>query len=132
MTRPTAELSTGELLVQLSSQVTRLVRDEVSLAQHELRAKLGGASPGVKLLSVGIVLSLLGGGAVVAALVLVLAMFVAPWLSALIVGAVLLLFGLIFALAGRGRLRKVGPPVPTDTLASFQEDVKVVSEGVRR
>ncbi|HTF49301.1 MAG TPA: phage holin family protein [Pseudonocardia sp.] len=33
------ELSTGELVAQMSAQVSRLVRDELRLAQAELRQK---------------------------------------------------------------------------------------------
>lgn len=132
MTRPTAEPSTGELLANLTNQLTRLVRNEVSLAQYELRAKLEGSSPGVKMLGTGAVLGLLGGGAVVACLVLLLAMVVPAWLSALVIGLALLILALIFVSAGRSRLRKVGPLVPTEALASLQTDVQVIAEGVRR
>ena len=94
MSRPNGELSTGELLAQLTNQVTRLVRDEVSLAQYEVRTKLQKSGPGVRLLGVGLALALLGAAAIVACLVLVLAMLgVAAWLSALIVGAVVLIIG---------------------------------------
>ena len=113
--------------------MTRLVRNEVSLAQYEVRAKLERSGPGVRLLSIGLVLALLGAGAIVACLVLVLVLLgLQPWLSALIVGVVVLIIGLIFISAGRGRLRKAGPPVPTEALASIQEDVKLLAEGVRR
>jgi membrane protein len=132
MSRPNGELSTGELLAQLTNQVTRLVRNEVTLAQHEVRGKLEKSAPGVRLLGIGLGLALLAGAALVACVVLLLALFVPPWLSALIVGVVVLIIALIFVSAGRSRLRKAGPPVPTEAMASIQESVKVLAEGVRR
>ena len=53
------ELSTGELVSQLSAQVSQLVRDELQLAQAELKQKGKRAGIGAGLAGAGGVLSLI-------------------------------------------------------------------------
>jgi hypothetical protein len=51
-TKPEADASIGELVSQLSSQTSRLVRDEMKLAQNEFREAAKHAGLGAGLLSV--------------------------------------------------------------------------------
>lgn len=127
-----SEPSTGELLSQFSDQLGRLLQDEVQLAVAEVRRRAEGVGAGAGMLIVGAVLLLLGGGAVVAAAVAALALALPVWLSALILGAVLVVIGAIVAGAGRGRLRRTGIPLPQDTLASLRSDLNVVARGALR
>jgi hypothetical protein len=46
------------------------------------------------------------------------------WLSALIVGVVLLLIAVVLALIGLSRVRKGVPPVPKEAVDSVKDDVK--------
>jgi VIT1/CCC1 family predicted Fe2+/Mn2+ transporter len=126
------ELTTGELTVRLTEQMSRLAREEAQAAIAEMRAKGRRAGVGAGLFGVAGALALLGGATVLAAVVLLLALVMSAWLSALIVGAAVLLLAMIIALIGRGQLRKVGPPIPEQTAASIAEDAKVIKEGVKR
>src|SRR6476620_9515237 len=61
--------SIPELFTQLSAQTTRLVRDEMRLAQKELQESVRHAGIGAGLISVAGLLAVLGSATVVAALV---------------------------------------------------------------
>ncbi len=49
--KPTADASIGELMSQLSAQTSRLVRDEMKLAQKELQQSVKHAGIGAGLFS---------------------------------------------------------------------------------
>src|SRR5690349_4305184 len=83
--RPVSEQSTGELVQRASEQLSRLVRDELALAKAELAEKGRHAGIGAGLFGAGGVLALYGVGALIATLILVLHLWLAAWLSALIV-----------------------------------------------
>jgi Flp pilus assembly protein TadB len=119
------------LVRQLPGQVSRLIRDEIRAAQMELSEKLKAAGLGAGLLVGGAVLALFAFGALIAAAILGLAEVLAPWLSALIVGVVLLLIAGVLALLGQRRLKKGIPPLPQDSIESVKADIRTV-KGVNR
>ena len=132
---PTDDLntaSTSELVRRLSTQLSELVRRELELARTELAAKGKRAGTGAGLAGAGGVLALYGGGALVAAAIAGLATVVPVWLSALIVGVVLLLVAGVLALAGRNQLRHATPPLPEQAVHGVQEDVATVKGAVHR
>jgi uncharacterized membrane protein YqjE len=123
---PSDELSaasTGELVKRLSTQVSELVRREMELARTELAAKGKRAGAGAGLAGAGGVVALYGVGALIAAAIAGLATVVPVWLSALIIGVVLLLVAGVLALAGRSQLKQAAPPVPEQAVHGVQEDV---------
>jgi uncharacterized membrane protein YqjE len=120
--------STQELVRELATQTTTLVRKELALAQVELTEKGKRAGVGGGLFGTAGVLALLGAGALVACAILALDTAVAGWLAALIVGAVLLGAAGAVALAGRSELKKAAPAKPEQTVASVQADVREVRE----
>jgi uncharacterized membrane protein YqjE len=122
----------GELVQQLSEQVSRLVREELRLAQLELAQKGKRAGMGAALLGGGGLLSLYGLAAVIAGVALLLALVVPAWAAALFVGGELLLVAGAFALLGRRQIRKATPPAPRQTIESVKADVEVVKERARR
>jgi MFS family permease len=124
--------STGELVQRLSTQLSELVRRELDLARTELAAKGRRAGTGAGLAGAGGVVALYGVGALIAAGIAGLATVVPVWLSALIVGAVLLLVAGVLALVGRGRLRQAAPPVPEQAVRGVQEDMATVKNAVHR
>jgi uncharacterized membrane protein YqjE len=124
--------STGELVQRLSTQLSELVRRELDLARAELTAKGKRAGAGAGLAGAGGVVALFGVGALIAAAIAGLATVVPVWLSALIVGVVLLLVAGVLALAGRGRLKQAAPPVPEQAVRGVQEDVAAVRNAVHR
>lgn len=126
------ELSTGELLTRLSTQVTELVRGELQLATAELTAKGKRAGIGAGLAGAGGVIALFGVGALVAAAIAAIALVTPVWLAAVIVGVVLLAIAAVLALVGRSSLQKAVPPTPERAVQSVQDDVATVKEAVRR
>jgi hypothetical protein len=127
-----SNISTGELVRRLSTQLSELFRRELELARTELAAKGKRAGAGAGLAGAGGVVALFGVGALVAAAVAGLATVVPVWLSALIVGVVLLLVAGVLALAGRARLQKAAPPVPEQAVRGVQSDVSAVRNAVHR
>ena len=124
--------STGELVRRLSTQLSELVRRELELARTELAAKGKRAGAGAGLAGAGGVIALFGVGALVAAAIAGLATILPVWLSALIVGVVLLLVAGVLALAGRSQLQRATPPVPEQAVQGVQDDVAAVKGAVHR
>jgi hypothetical protein len=126
------KLSTGELVKQLSEQVSALVRDELKLAQAEMTRKGKQAGVGIGMLSGGGLIALYGLGCLIACVVLAISEGLAAWLAALIVGVALLAVAGAAALMGKSRLQKATPPVPKETVGSVKTDVEVIKERARR
>jgi uncharacterized membrane protein YqjE len=124
--------STGELVKQLSEQVTVLVRDELKLAQVEMTRKGKQAGVGVGLLSGSGLVALYGVGCLIACAIIAISGAVAAWLAALIVGAALLTAAAAAALIGKGRLQQATPPVPEQAVGSVKSDVEEIRERARR
>ena len=124
--------STGELVKQLSEQVTVLIRDELKLAQLEMTRKGKQAGVGAGLLGGSGLVALYGVGCLIACAVIAISGVVAAWLAALVVGAALLAAAAVAALMGRGRLQKTVPPVPEEAVSSVKADVEEIKERTRR
>jgi uncharacterized membrane protein YqjE len=132
MTSPptTRERPTGELVKDLSTQVSTLVRQELELAKVELTAKGKQAGIGAGMFGGAGVFALYGVGALVACAIIALATAVAAWLSALIVALVLFAVAGVLALVGRSRTQRAVPPVPEQTVETVKEDVRYTKEHV--
>lgn len=128
----TDDRSVAQLVEELSAEVSRLVRDELTLATAELRGKGMRYGVGAGLGGAAAVAALFGGGALVAAAILALALVVPGWAAALLVGGGLLLVAGVLALAGRRSVTKAGAPVPTEAAESVRADVASVKESMRR
>ena len=99
--RPAADASIGELMRQLSTQTSRLVRDEMRLAQKELQESVKHAGIGAGLISAAGLLAVLGLATLIAAGVAALALVLPVWAAAVIVAAVLFVAAGIAALFSR-------------------------------
>ena len=124
--------SMGELVKQLSEQVTVLVRDELKLAQVEMTRKGKQAGAGVGLLSGSGLVALYGVGCLIAGAIIAISGVMAAWLAALIVGAALLAAAAVVGLIGKSRLQKAAPPVPEQAVHSVKTDVEEIRERARR
>jgi uncharacterized membrane protein YqjE len=122
----------GELARQLPEQVSRLVREELRLAQIEMTQKGKRAGLGAGMLGGGGVVALYGAAAVLAAIILALATVLPAWASALIVGGVLLVVAAGLAGLGRRQLGRATPPVPEQATASVGADVEEIKERMHR
>ena len=80
----------------------------------------------------GGVIALYGIGCLIACAIIAISRLLAPWLSALVVGAALLTVAGIAALMGKARLRQATPPVPQDAVQSLRADVNEVKERAHR
>jgi uncharacterized membrane protein YqjE len=123
------EPSTGELMRQLSEQTSALVRAELQLAQVEMTEKAKKAGVGAGLFGGAGVVALYGVGALIATIILVLvAIGLAPWLSALIVTVVLFAIAGIAALMGKKQVSQATPAAPQRTIDNVKKDVETVKE----
>ena len=124
--------STSELIRQMSEQVTRLVRDELRLAQLEMTRKGKRAGLGIGAFGGGGILALYGIGCLLAAAIIALATAVAAWLAALIIGAGLLIISAGAAMFGKAQLGKATPPLPARAVDSVKADVEEIKESAHR
>jgi uncharacterized membrane protein YqjE len=129
---PRNEQPVGELLQQLSAQTATLVRQELKLAQLELQQKGKRAGLGAGMFGGAGLVALYGVGALIAAIILLLATALDAWLAALIVAVVLLAVGGVLALTGKKQVEKATPPLPEQAMDSVQRDVEVVKESAQR
>ena len=106
--------------------MSRLVRDELRLAQVEVSGKAKKAGVGVGMFGAAGLLALYGVGVLIATAILALALALDAWLAALIVGVVLLAVAGIAALLGKKRVTEAAPPVPTLALDNVKEDVDAI------
>lgn len=132
MERDPTDPSVADLVERAARQIADLVRQEIQLAQAELQDKGRRAGIGVGLLGAAGLVALYGVAALVAALIMLLALAVEPWIAALIVGAVLLAGAGGLALVGRSQAQRATPPIPERALESVQDDVRHVKERVER
>jgi uncharacterized membrane protein YqjE len=121
----------GELVRDLSTQVSMLVRQELELARVELTAKGKQAGIGAGMFGGAGLLAVFGVGALTAAAILALATAVAGWLAAIIVAVVWFALAGGLALVGRAHARQAGPPVPEQAIETTKEDVRFTKERVR-
>lgn len=122
-----ADASIGELMGQLSAQTSRLVRDEMRLAQKELQQSVKHAGIGAGLISAAGLLAVLGLMTVIAAGVAALALVLPVWAAAVVVAVVLFIAAGIAALFSRKQAAEVAPP-PKASVESVKADIKEVKE----
>jgi hypothetical protein len=127
-----AQSSTGQLIGQLTEQISRLVRDEARLAQAEVTQKAKRLGIGAGLFGGAGLFAVLGLAVLVATAVLALAHVLPDWLAALIVAVVLFAVAGVLALVGRKDVEKGSPPVPTQAIAGVQADIATVKKGISR
>ena len=127
--RSASDASTSELVTRLTQQSTELIRNELRLAQAEMTEKAKHAGVGAGLFGGAGVVALYGVGALVAAVILVLSLFLAPWLAALIVAVVLFAIAGVVALVGKKQVSLATPAAPQHTIDSVKRDVDTIKGG---
>jgi uncharacterized membrane protein YqjE len=116
--------STGDLVKQLSQQVSTLVRQEVELAKVEMADKGKKAGIGLGMFGGAGVAALLGLGSLTTFLILVLHEAIPAWAAALVVTVIWAAVAGVLALQGREKVKEVGAPIPEQTAESVKEDVE--------
>jgi uncharacterized membrane protein YqjE len=118
------ERGMGELVKDLSGQMSTLVRQEVELAKAEMAEKGKKAGLGGGMFGAAGVAAILMLGSLTALLILALATAIPAWAAALVTTV---LWGVVagaLALVGRNKMRELGKPVPEKTVESVKEDVQ--------
>ena len=131
MTTHTDQQPVGQLVSQLTEQMSTLVRDELTLARMEMVEKGKRAGAGAGLLGGAGVIALYGLGALFVTAGAALALVLPVWAAALIVTVVLFAIAGIAALIGKGQVSKAMPPEPEAALASGKRDVEAVKTAIQ-
>lgn len=124
-----SEPSLGTLLAEMTDQVSVLMRREVELARVETEEKIETA-----VRSAG---SMIGGGVIASAGLIVLLLGIAYglgtvidlWISMLIVAIITLIIGGLMFMAGRRAMNEVNL-VPEKTIKSVQNSVDMIKEKI--
>ncbi|MFQ3786400.1 phage holin family protein [Halomonas sp. A29] len=127
----TGESSIGSLFSSLAREVTSLVRKETELAKVEMSEKTSQAVGALASIAIAGAILMCGFLVLLAAAVFglntVLPPETTPWLSALIVGGVVVVIGLIMLQSGRKKLKQENL-MPTRTMASLRRDKALTQE----
>jgi len=117
------ERGIGELVKDLASQTSTLVRQEIKLAQAEVTQQGKLAGKGAGMLGGAAVAALLGLGALTALLIVALDGLMPLWAAALIVTVLWLAIAAALGLAGKKALQASTPPAP-QTVETVKEDIE--------
>jgi hypothetical protein len=126
------EASAGELVKNLTEQVSLLIRDELKLAEYEMTRKAKRIGRGAGMFGGSGLVALYAIGCLVAAAIIGLASVLPAWAAALIVGGALLIIAGVAALMGKSQVSKGVPPVPEQTVQSVKADVEEIKERAHR
>ncbi|MCZ0727805.1 phage holin family protein [Mycolicibacterium iranicum] len=127
MTEPRSEPSTGELISQLTEQTSRLIRDELRLAQKEIQQSAKHAGIGAGLVGAAGLLGVIGLLTLVAAAVAALALVLPVWAAAVLVAVVLFAAAGVAALLGKKQAEQVPPPT-AESVESVKADIVEIKE----
>ncbi|BBZ01810.1 membrane protein [Mycolicibacterium chitae] len=125
-----ADAPIGELLTQLSAQTSRLVRDEMRLAQKEFTESAKHAGVGAGLLSGAGIAALFGLAALITAAIAALSLVLPVWAAALIVAAALFVVAGIAAMVSKKQLEQASP-TPERTVANVKQDIDEVKDEMK-
>lgn len=131
MSEDLRQQGTGELLRQLATETSTLVRQELELAKAEMAEKGKEAGKGVGMFGAAGIIGFLALGALTTMFIALLDTAMDTWLAALIVTVVYAAIAGVLALTGKGRLNNAGPPVPEQTQDNVKEDVRWVKTRAR-
>lgn len=127
MEQPKEERSVGELLSELTRELSTLFRQEVTLAKTEMTQKASKAGKDVGFLAVGGAIAYAGFLAILAGVVLALGLVLPWWASALIVGVVVAAIGYFLIRKGQAALKQVDL-TPQETVETLKEDKQWLKE----
>ena len=116
--------SVFSLIGDLPGLISTLIRDEIEQIKREAITRLKSAGIGIALFAGAAVFLYFAAFVLLAAAVAGLSMALPVWLSALIIGAFLVIIAVVLALIGLSRVKKGVPPVPKEAVDSVKDDVK--------
>ena len=116
------ERTVPDVLHDIIGNIQEILRSEFQLAKTEIKEEVGEASAPAVTLGMGVVLALYAVGLLLLALVYGLAMHMAMWSAALLVGVSLALVAILLINWGLERLKRVNAKSER-TIASLKENV---------
>lgn len=117
----TADAPVGALLRELAHEVPSLLTKEIALAKSEARESMRATKAGVAAVATGGAVAMAGLIVLIFAAVYALATVMAMWLSALIVGAAVMLIGYVMVQAGKKKFEAESLR-PNRTIDSLHKD----------
>lgn len=124
------EPTLGDLFSSLTEDMSTLIRKEVDLARTETLEKVSSATRSVVSMVAGGMIAYAGLIGVMIAVIVGLSRLMPLWLSALIVGIVVIVIGAIMIMSGRNSLQKM-TVVPEQTVESIKENTEWAKEQVK-
>jgi len=125
-----SEPTLGDLFTSLTDDLTTLVRKEIDLARTETTEKVTKASRSVVMMVAGGMVAYTGLIALVIAIIVALSGLMPLWLSALIVGIVVIVIGAILIASGRSSLARM-TIVPEKTVETMKDNTEWAKEQVK-
>lgn len=115
-----------KLIADIPTLLVDLVRGELDSLKQELIGKIKHAGIGIGLLAGAAMFAFFAVLVFIASAVFGLGTVLPMWLSALIIGAGVLLIAVLLALVGVANVKKGVPPAPTQTIESVKKDVRAI------
>src|SRR5215472_16819416 len=129
-TAPQLQRKVSDVLQDIAANIQQIIRSEVVLAKVEVKETAQKASKPAAVLAAGTLLGLYGLGFLLLAAVYGLSLVMAPWLAALVAGAVLATVGGILVAKSRTALKQI-KPVPTKTVQTVRENVQWAKDRIK-
>jgi hypothetical protein len=126
----TNNASLGRLFRDLADDLSDLTRKEIELARTETMEKVSHASKALISMAAGGFIAYAGLLFLLAAAVMVIATWVPYWLSAVIVGGLAVIIGLIMLQSGRSALKNTNI-TPEKTVDTMKENAQWVKEKIQ-
>ena len=130
MDRQQDQRSLGDLFSELANETSTLVRKELQLAKTEMTHKATSVGKDAGMIGAGGALAYAGLLAVIAAVIIGLGQLIPMWLSALIVGLVVIGIGYMLIQRGLTALKQIDP-TPRQTIDTLKEDAEWAKEQTR-
>jgi uncharacterized membrane protein YqjE len=113
----------GDLLKEVMTDGSMLIRQEIALARVEMAEKAKVYASASAMMAVAAILGVFALGVLTACIILAIDLALPAWLAALIVAAAYLVVAGILVVVGITRMRRAGKPVPEQTIETIKEDV---------
>jgi Putative Actinobacterial Holin-X, holin superfamily III len=125
-----SERSLGELFSELASETSLLIRQEMQLARVELGQTASRAGKEIGFIGLGGAVTYAGFLAVLAAIILIIGQYIPVWLSALVIGLVVIGIGYFLSQNHLSALKRMDI-TPQATVQTLKQDKDWAKEQVR-
>jgi Putative Actinobacterial Holin-X, holin superfamily III len=125
-TRASRKRSIFQLVADIPTIVTDLVKGEIELLKAEIIGKLKAAGIGVGLVAIAAVFLLMVLAMLLTSAVFAFSQIMPGWAAALLVAGIVLVIAGILAWIGIVTIKKQMPPLPERTIASLKADVNTI------